>query len=445
MSIFIFGHVNNENNEKNNSYNWTGNWYFAKNKTINTIFSYKKNNNNNNNNEISKELIDYVSFINENNNKKVSKRGRKSKSSRGRPRLNSTSSQVVVSIKNEEEGDITATEVKTERIDENEEQTTTTQVKSDPMETKLMEENESVDDTLEEGDDDTTEQGSENKLNQSRDEMDVEPVDMKATDVSSENVESQTNSDLPKFIKIPPRHPLFGVWEGHFSLPSKNSDGTVYEELVEESFFFYAFEGDSEEDIVEPGLRQLPYPPRWTAAYIRELHIAHRRDNGMEEGQDSRHTQLVPSEECVASSPRVGKPPNTPKNLKKEVSFDTQLEQDNSNRDEASSVTEEVTSTESKKTTSQSEVKVNLQENSEVESKKHCDGNVKAIGSIEDTKKNSNSVNTGPVSHSTTETETVIESTPSTDISTSCTSQAKSAPRFTQQQVSSKYIVYAPG
>jgi len=358
MSIFIFGKVaepsvvpggvtTEVSPQGEGALNWTGSWYFAKNKVNNTSFSYTKCGG-----EVEKELVDYVSFVNEPQADRpaVGRKGRKGKWQRGRPRSSSvasTSSDVVPSEGIEE---VKGEELQQEQEKEKEEAVTVqgqqveqTQTQGETDLTEEKSEGSGLSETVneeavsgsllpssdlgsseEEGGDTTTVAPTTSTEGEepSKDDKELDPVatdnkeeadvavsngvmvkmesssthDIAAVDKSSSAPPSSSPSSAsaPTLIRIPPRHPLFGVWEGWFSLPAKSSNvGTRgerrEEERIEETFFFYAFEGDYQllqrerereeladeakiEDLAIPGLEELPHPPRWTAAYIRELH-----------------------------------------------------------------------------------------------------------------------------------------------------------------------------
>lgn len=377
MSIFIFGSTHRgahpgtdpppEQCQDTDPLHWTGHWYFAKNKTSNTTFSYTKSSS-----EVSKELVDYVSFANE-PVVAVEKKGRKGKWSRGRPRSNSSSSApdaaglpVVKAEGKEEPLDDGKTETETETEEKRE-----GGVGGGGGEDGIV----TVKEEGEGGPQVDGETADKQFTETLADKIEQTSRDISAADSFTAGTSSKASSSAPvsSVIRIPPRHPLFGVWEGSFTLPTKtNNHGTRGErrevEVVEETFFFYAFEGENQEQQQQdskklgeedsnisssdsgrsvPGLEELPYPPRWTAAYIRELHSADRHDKqerqqshsqeknkefssatdqeNQNQDQESRITAMVNAssgmESPTASSP-VG---DAPRAMKKEVSFDTDL------------------------------------------------------------------------------------------------------------------------
>ena len=317
--------VNNETDNKDSGeegLRWEGHWHFAKSRALNTSFSYQKKTQ-----SVAKELVDYVSFVNEQKKRHFhpssSSKKRKGKSHR----KSSSSSPGAVEVKLEtEEGESCQSKpplssssdtVIKEEDDEDQEE----QGGEERGELDHSHEQEGQEQQREEVD-----TSKEKKSPQADQHAATTTTSVYSADEDKNGEDAQqpasSSSSGPEVIDIPPRHPLFGVWEGHFTLPVKTSTpghrGEVRQEAIPETFFFYAFEGEHQQQqrhfdrqrgetprelqsgaggsFAVAGLEQLPHPPRWTAAYIRELYVDRARGAARGSSSSGRSGEKEPRE-----------------------------------------------------------------------------------------------------------------------------------------------------
>mmetsp|Transcript_14674 Transcript_14674/g.22141 ORF Transcript_14674/g.22141 Transcript_14674/m.22141 type:complete len:748 (+) Transcript_14674:55-2298(+) len=260
MSVLLFGTA--ENNEK-----WTGEWYFAKNKAKRKRFSYKKVSQ-----SAPRDMINYVSFIRPPSEGGHSGRGRGRRGrGRGRGRGHNRSNADTVVVGNDTGSDDGVNKLPHDDVTAEQEKV------SDPTNTTGEENMNSSEPTNEVATSLESKVSSESKETLETQDTtydDSTQRERSSSNVSDSSAHAEDDSSTP--VEIPPRHPLFGLWEGSFMV----GDQKGVEEEVHESFILYAFHSDSPqlEGALDSGidpssaLANLPPCPRWTVSFVRALH-----------------------------------------------------------------------------------------------------------------------------------------------------------------------------